>query len=133
MRGASALGAVLDKLPAARIRVFVIWEPVISTDVHPPTAEVRAPVADPRVTEYWDEGLWMSPRFVERARLTAEAAGTTPVIAAGEIAWDFVARFPPGVRWEEPFPVWDYYDRPVENVIGAVEAQVAAQVAGGGQ
>ena len=103
MRGASALGALLAEHPAAPARVIVIWEPVIDSDRGPPTVDVRRPLMDPRVVEFWDPERWMSPRAIERATLMARTDGKDPP-PPGSIAWDFVAYYPPGVAWQEPFP-----------------------------
>lgn len=120
MRGASALGKLLARYPHARVRVLVVWEPVLETDRGPPTGEVRAPLADPRVTEYWDPQHWMSSRAMERARMTARAAGKEPP-GPDEIAWDLVALFPPGSAWQDPFPIPSWHGEPVVRSLGPVE------------
>jgi hypothetical protein len=124
VRGASALGALLARHPDAKVRVLVVWEPVLDTDVGPPTDAVRAPLRDPRVVEFWDAGRWLSPRAIERARIAAAAAGTDPP-PPDAIAWDIVALFPAGTRWEEPFPVPSWYGAPVERSLGPIEAALA--------
>jgi hypothetical protein len=121
VRGASALGELMRRYPTADVQVIVVWERVLGSDKSPKRG-VRAPLAaDPRVVEFWDPGLWMSKRVMERALLTARAAGHKVVPAEDEIAWDFVAIFPPGVGWEDPFPVASWEDGPVLDVLGPVE------------
>jgi len=126
VRGASALGDLLRRYPQADVQVIVVWEPVLESDVGPPADEVRAPLADPRVVEYWDPGLWMSQRAIRRAILVAQAAGKEPP-AEDEIAWDFIATFAPGVGWEDPFPGPSWYDGPVVNALGPVEETLAGR------
>ncbi len=123
MRGASALGELLKKHPQADVQVIVVWEPVLASDGLP-ADDVRAPLADPRVVEYWDPGLWMSKRAIARARTLALAEGREPP-DEDEIAWDFVATFAPGVGWEDPFPGPTWYDGPVVSVLGPVEEALA--------
>lgn len=112
MRGASALGALLAEHKGADVRVLVIWEPVLPSDRGPPSEEVRAPLQDARVIEYWDEHRWMSPLVMQRAALIARATGT-PEPQPGAIAWDFIALYPAGVRWEDPFPTPTWHGEPV--------------------
>ena len=122
MRGASALGDLLDKYPDADVLVLVVWEPVILTDLGPPIRAVRKPLSDPRVMEFWDEDRWLSPRMIERAAMIAREKGEEPPLAPDDIAWDVIARFSPGTLWEDPFPVPSWYgEEPVVRSLGPVE------------
>ena len=122
MRGASALGELLAKYPRADVRVLVVWEPVILTDLGPPSAKARRPLADPRVKEYWDERRWLSPRMIQRAAMIAKEKGSDPPLGPDDVAWDVIAMFPPGARWEEPFPIPSWYgEEPVVRSLGPVE------------
>ena len=127
MRGASALGDLLHKYPAADVRVLVVWEPVILTDIGKPLQAVRRPLADPRVTEFWDEKRWLSPRMIERAAMIARGKGEEPPLGPDEIAWDVIAMFPPGTLWEDPFPVPSWYgEEPVVRSLGPVEEALSS-------
>ena len=122
MRGASALGELLDKYPDADVRFLVVWEPVILTDLGRPMRAVRKPLADPRVMEFWDEDRWLSPRMIERAALIARAKGEEPPLAPDDIAWDVIVQFAPGTLWEDPFPVPSWYgEEPVVRSLSPVE------------
>lgn len=113
VRGASALGKLLKEHPETDVRVLVIWLPVIDSDRGPPTAEVRKPLQDPRVIEYWDPNRWASPRMMERAAIMIRAEEREPDFGPDAIAWDLIALFPAGVTWEEPFPTPAWYGAPV--------------------
>jgi hypothetical protein len=106
--------------------VLVIWEPVLDSDERPPTDAVRVALADPRVTEYWDGNRWMSPRAMERARMMARAAGQKPP-GPDQIAWDFVAIFPPETAWQDPFPVPSWHGEPVVKSLDPVERVLQKQ------
>ena len=118
MRGASALGQLLERHPEADVRVIVVWEPVLEEDTGPPSDWVRAPLADPRVVEIWDPERWMSPRAVARAADYGVDFGPRGV------AWDFVARYVPGAVWQEPFPDPAWWGTPVVDSLGPVEDQL---------
>jgi hypothetical protein len=121
VRGASALGEVLERHPDADVRVLVIWLPVLATDTGPPTDRVRGPLQDPRVIEYWDPQRWASPRMMQRANLMARAQGREPDFDPDAIAWDLIGLFPPGTVWEEPFPIPSWYGAPVVRSMDAVD------------
>ena len=109
------------------MRVLVVWEPVILTDIGKPLQVVRRPLADPRVTEFWDEKRWLSPRMIERAAMIARGKGEEPPLGPDEIAWDVIAMFPPGTLWEDPFPVPSWYgEEPVVRSLGPVEEALSS-------
>ena len=126
MRGASALGSLLAANPKANVRVMVIWLPVIASDVGPPTDEVRAPLQDRRVLEYWDAHRWASPRMMERTARLMRARGQEPDFGPNAIAWDLIALFPAGVTWEEPFPAPTWWSGPVVDGLGPVQDLLSA-------
>jgi hypothetical protein len=101
--------------------VLVIWLPVIWTDRGPPADEVRRPLHDPRVIEFWDPQLWASPRMIERGAAMARARGEEPELGPDDTAWDVIGLFPAGVAWEDPFPTPSWYDGPVVRVLDPVE------------
>lgn len=128
MRGASALGDLLRKYPQADVRVLVVWEPVILTDIGKPRDGVRQPLSDPRVTEFWDEKRYLSPRMIERAAIIARAQGEEPPLGPDDIAWDVIAIFPEGTLWEDPFPVPSWYgEEPVVHSLGPVEEALSRE------
>lgn len=121
MRGASALGKLLADHPSANVRVIVIWLPVIETDEGPPRKQVRKPLRDARVIEFWDPDRWASPRMMERAAQLVRARGQETDFGPEAIAWDVIALFPAGVAWEDPFPVPAWWDGPVVDGLEPVE------------
>jgi hypothetical protein len=85
VRGSSALEKVLQD--AGDLRAWVVWEPVILTDLGPPSEATAARVS--RAAQLWD-----------RHRALSDALRDKPWAEAdGEIVWDYVAVFPPGARW----------------------------------
>ena len=95
---------MLGQLPQRDVKAFLGWEPVLDSDTAAPSAETMARAADPRVRHFWDPKLLLATFW--QPILLAE---TTPVLGKtslvqGPILWDFVAVFPPGVRWEATLP-----------------------------
>lgn len=99
------------------MKVWVIWEPVLSSDWAPPNGAAQARVPDARVTQFWDR-----PRSLSE---TIRAAGDVNVLGKrrlkGDIVWDHVAVFPAGVRWEDKYPMPEYAGAPVLDIIQEVQ------------
>ncbi|MGH9868061.1 MAG: hypothetical protein ACREAA_07860 [Candidatus Polarisedimenticolia bacterium] len=125
MRGASALGELIAKYPDARIRVQAVWIPVVQTDKGPPDASVTAPLDDPRVEWYWDEKRLLVPRMVERTIQLHKMGRAVPLVEPGDLMWDVIVAFDPGVRWEDPFPAPSWYGmEAVFNTVPMVERRL---------
>jgi hypothetical protein len=125
VQGASALGALLASHSEADVRVLVIWLPVMASDTGPPTNEVRRPLQDTRVMEFWDPELWASPRMMPRAVAMARAQGEEPDFDPNGIAWDLIALFPRGTTWEDPFPAPVWWGAPVVDSLEPVEGTLS--------
>jgi len=126
VRGASALEKVLEEEKTVPLRVLVVWEPVIDSDVGPPSARELARVSDKRATQFWDERRLLSQEMVEAARADAKHPERAERLKDEGIVWDFVAIFPPGARWEARVPEPDYYFSPVVKGIGDVRTRLRA-------
>ena len=123
MRGASALQGLLQEMPGRPVRVFAVWEPVLPTDIGPPTRSVTSRMKDARVEQYWDPGRLLSGRILA-------ASHTVPAFAifSGQLqaAWDLAAVYPPGSTWPSgavPTPV--YCGNPVAESIDSLRARIA--------
>ncbi len=55
MRGASAIEGLLKQLPTDKLRVFVVWEPILPSDWQSPTNPVLSRIPDLRASQYWDK------------------------------------------------------------------------------
>jgi hypothetical protein len=108
--------------------VLVVWEPVLVTDIGPPSSSDLARLSDRRVEQFWDRGRLLSQRFLEMARAHPERldAEQREQLAGATTVWDFIAVFPPDARWqgEPPFP--EYFGAPVVNVIDEVKRRISA-------
>jgi len=103
VRGASALGKAVGETPG-HYRVIVVWEPVLATDLGPPTAAVRRTLDDPRVRQFWDPDRAVSSAMIRAWHLE------------DDVVWDVVQVHPPGTRWSaRPRPAWS--DGPVVRTV----------------
>lgn len=105
MQGASALQKLLTQhRDMANLRVFVVWERVLPTDLAAPSTATMGRVPDGRVSQFWD------PK-----RLLSHAIGEH---GSKSIVWDYVAIYKPGDIWAEAPPKPLYEGSPVVRVIG---------------
>ena len=101
LQGASAFQKLLDEQQERKIRVFVIWEPILPTDVGAPSTMTLRRIADPRASQYWDQEHLVSQSIGEK----------------DGVVWDYVAVYEPGKLWEKAPPEPAYSNVPVVNVL----------------
>jgi len=107
LQGASAFQKLLDEQREGKIKVFVIWEPVLPTDLAAPSTMTLKRIADTRASQYWD-----------KEHLVSKSIGETD-----GVVWDYVAVYPQGKLWEKgpPKPIYSH-DPVVRAIDGTREA-----------
>jgi hypothetical protein len=103
VRGASALEALLESQPDSHLRVFVIWEPVLATDLSAPSTIALRRIHDSRVKQYWDQNRVLSHAMGEHDRPS--------------VVWDYVAVYKPAQIWTAAPPQPEFTGRPVVRFI----------------
>lgn len=83
--------------------MFVIWEPVLATDLGAPSTITLRRIHDPRVKQYWDRNRVLS-------HLMGEHDGRG-------IVWDYIAVDQPGQVWGDSPPQPEFKGRPVVRFI----------------
>ena len=101
MQGASAFQKLLDEQREGKIRVFVIWEPVLPTDLAAPSTMTLKRIGDTRASQYWDN-----------VHLVSKSIGETD-----GMVWDYVAVYPQGKLWDNGPPEPTYSKAPVIHAI----------------
>jgi hypothetical protein len=103
VRGASALESLLETQADSHLRVFVIWEPVLATDLTAPSTITLRRIHDPRVKQYWDSNRALSRTMGEHDRPS--------------VVWDYIAVYKPEQIWTDAPPHPDFTGRPVVRFI----------------
>jgi len=103
LQGASAIQKLLDAQRDQQIRVFVIWEPVLPTDLGAPSTRTLARVSDLRASQYWDKEHLFSQSIGEKD--------------SSSVVWDYVAVYQPGKLWDQAPPEPAYSSVPVVRAI----------------
>ena len=101
---------MLREINSKDVRVFVVWEPVLATDLAAPSTAALARIPDLRATQYWDRGRALSHLLGEHNRST--------------VVWDHVAVYAPGTLWQETLPKPVYCDNPVLDVISGAKDSI---------
>ena len=128
MRGASALQKVFEKRPDAKLKVLVVWLPVVKSDIAPPAKGVLGRLKDTRATQFWDEKRLTSDAIFQAVAENPKwmKPGETELCWGQKVVWDFVAVFPEGVRWEKRIPAPDFYGFPVVEAVDGLEKRLSA-------
>jgi len=101
-----------------KVRVLVVWEPILATDWRPPSGSTLGRIADGRARQFWDPNHAVSSELKTRARSPSQVKPDC-CIQKG-FHWDEVVLFPPGGRWKDgPVPV--LWNGPVVRVVSSLE------------
>jgi hypothetical protein len=117
---------MLATFPEARVRVFVVWEPVILTDMAPPTSSVLGKFRDTRGAQFWDPKRVVSDALIQTARAHPERIRTETEMPS--VVWDAVLIYSSDTRWGEQIPIPVYYGGPVEAVIEEAKQALSAEL-----
>jgi hypothetical protein len=103
VRGASALESLLETQTESHLRVFVIWEPVLATDLSAPSTITLRRIHDARVKQYWDRNRVLSHAMGEHDRPS--------------VVWDYIAVYKPEQIWTDVPLQPEFTGRPVVRFI----------------
>lgn len=129
VRGASVLNELLAEFPDAQLRVQVVWEPVLKTDIAPPVTRVLGLLSDRRVAQYWDPNRVVSADLVRSVNEDPARYRRDDRLPPGFVSWDVVAVFTKSAHWERDLPVPIYYGGPVRDVIDGSRQAIANALA----
>jgi hypothetical protein len=94
---------MLHDMSGKDVKVFVVWEPVLPTDLSAPSTAALARIPDLRAAQYWDRQRVLSHLLGEHDRPS--------------VVWDYIAVYAPGTMWQDTPPKPAYSSHPVRYVI----------------
>jgi hypothetical protein len=104
--------SVLKQESDPRIRVFVIWEPILPTDYYSPGTAVLARLSDTRAAQYWDANHLFAEQLGRELR--ADPTHPQPKCCTRKgIQWDEVAVYDRSAQWGEQLPRAVFLNGPV--------------------
>ena len=83
---------VLDDIADPRLRVYMVWGPMLDKETEADARRATTFIQDPRLTHFWTDSDGVAQQF--KATLGLPDAD----------AWDTFLLFPPGTRWAEGAP-----------------------------
>ncbi len=105
--------------------MLVVWEPVIVTDLGPPSSRTLSRVTDPRAVQYWDKGRSLSRAILGAARKNP-AVLSWDSVDEESIVWDWVAVFPRGATWDgDSFPAPAFSGNPVVGALDGLRGSLS--------
>lgn len=119
MRGASATEQLLAKHPEWKLRVLVVWEPILATDWRP-SRSTLARISDIRVQQFWDPEHEVSKALSRMANLMP----SKPKPNSGKgFYWDEAILYAPHSKWTDaPKPL--FWRGAVYQVIPGLETAI---------
>jgi hypothetical protein len=113
LRGASAVQKTLEQQPAAEIRVFAVWEPILPTDLTAPGTGALYRLSDRRVRQFWDKEHVLAKLMSQDStdRQSKPGCCTRP-----GILWDLIATYPADAVWNTSLPPAIVFNGPVVRV-----------------
>ena len=102
-----------------RVRVLVVWEPMLPTDWARPSGLVQWRISDLRVAQFWDKDHLVArelrQQFPSSQALCCQRHG---------ILWDVAALYPSSVQWGSLTPI--YFGGAVVDVAPEVRQNLLA-------
>lgn len=128
MRGASALGDLLEDKPREGVRTYVAWLPVLDIDTGPPSAATAGSIPDRHVKKRWDPErvLAIEAALVVPPAMKGPCRQLTGRESPEAISWDCALVFEPGARWEKTLPAPSYVGGPIVRVVDELRAAIDA-------
>lgn len=118
---------MLKRRADAGVRVFVVWQPMLPSDWAAPADSTLRRLSDRRVQQFWDPDHLVARQMERDAR---PPQPSPDCCTRSGILWDLAAFFPAGAEWTDRLPPATFFNGPVVDVAGEVEALLPAAAAG---
>ncbi len=102
-----------------KLRVLVVWEPILPTDWRPPSGSTLGRIADGRVRQFWDPKHVVSAELKDRATRTPPQPKPDCCVQKG-FYWDEAILYPAGTHWKDA-PASLFWNGPVVRIVPGLE------------
>jgi hypothetical protein len=120
LRGASAAEQILQHNSDPKLRVLVVWEPILATDWRAPSWSTLRRIADTRAKQFWDPNHLVAQAL---DRIAKEKPGQLQPACCVQngFFWDEAIVYRPQEKWkEEPSPV--FMNGPVVKITAGLQS-----------
>lgn len=102
-----------------KLRVLVVWEPILPTDFTSPSSSSLGRIPDQRAIQFWDRNHLVAQDLNRRAATKPPEPKPACCVGRG-FYWDDLILYAPHAQWrDEPQPV--FLNGPVVHIIPALE------------
>lgn len=108
-----------------KLRVLVVWEPMLPTDWRAPSGSTLSRFSDGRVRQFWDPHHLVASALNEIAKQKPPNPEPSCCFDKG-FYWDGVILYPAGTRWQDP-PTSVFWNGPIVHAIPNLETALATQ------
>jgi hypothetical protein len=125
LRGASAAEQILEHTADPKLRVLVVWEPILPTDWRAPSWSTLRRIPDTRAKQFWDPYQVVAK---ELDRMANEKPGEWQASCCRHkgLFWDEAIVYEPPAKWkEEPKPA--FLSGPVLKIASGLERALGAR------
>jgi len=107
---------LLARHPDRKVRVLVVWEPILITDWRPPASVALSRIPDGRVRQFWD------PKHLVAEHLTKQRSTELEPDCCTKrgLLWDEAVLYEPHSHWEDT-PTPAFWNGPVFRIVLALE------------
>lgn len=113
------------RYPDKKVRVLVVWEPILASDWRKPSRSTLARIADRRASQFWDPNHLVAEELARIAKQRPDQPMPECCVRK-RFHWDEVAFYAPHARWGDgPRPV--YWNGPVYRIAPALEKALNEQ------
>jgi hypothetical protein len=105
------------------VRVFVVWEPILSGDWRRPTTRTLARIPDSRAAQFWDPEHLIAEQLHRAVESNPHLAKPSCCVNRGHF-WDMAAIFPPLARANGTLPSPVFLDGDVVRQESAIRSKL---------
>jgi hypothetical protein len=109
----------LAQHPDFKVRVLVVWEPILATDWTSPIGSTLARIRDHRVRQFWDEKHLVASALNEIVKQKPPQPEPGCCVQKG-FYWDDAILYAPHERWKDE-PTSVFWNGPVFRIAPALE------------
>jgi len=125
LRGASAAEQILKQNPDPKLRVLVVWEPILPTDWRAPSWSTLRRIPDTRAKQFWDPNHLVAQEINRIANEKTGQPGPACCTAKG-LYWDEAIVYEPQRKWkDEARPT--FMNGPVVKIGARLESALSAE------
>jgi len=116
---------VLARHPDRKLRVLVVWEPILATDWRAPSGSTLARIPDQRARQFWDPKHLVAQELNRIAKQKLGQLQPDCCINKG-FHWDEAILYQRHSRWkDQPTPL--FWNGPVAKISPALEKAISEQ------